>query len=98
MNSLDWQTLVVEPLKGLSAKVMGFLPNIVAAIGILLVGWVVSKIVMFVVKKLLNDISFDKSDGRIGIVKIFSDNEVKLGPTVWTSRLFFWIRMFIATV
>lgn len=97
-ENLDWHTLVLGPLKGLLAKIMGFIPDLVAAIGILIVGWIVSKIFMIVIRKFLTAINFNKIAEKTGVADLLSENEASTDPITWMSRLVFWIGIFITVI
>lgn len=58
---------LLEPVQGMLNKILDFLPNILTAAIILLVGWFVAKIVKQIVSSLLNAVGLDKLSERVGI-------------------------------
>lgn len=58
---------ILEPIQGMMNKAMAYLPNIIAAGVILLVGWFVAKIVKQVVTNLLTAAGADKVTQKAGI-------------------------------
>ncbi|MCC7145006.1 MAG: hypothetical protein IT443_01025 [Phycisphaeraceae bacterium] len=97
-NSIDWNVLVGQPLKELLIQIIGFIPSLVTALGILLIGWLVSKLVMFLVKSFLDAIRGDKIAESAGIAQMLKDAGVGLTPCEWVSRFFFWVGIFITWI
>jgi Mechanosensitive ion channel, conserved TM helix len=58
---------LLEPIQGMLNKILAFLPNILTAGIILLVGWFVAKIVRQIVTSLLSAIGLDKLSEKAGI-------------------------------
>ncbi|MBP7274882.1 MAG: mechanosensitive ion channel [Kiritimatiellae bacterium] len=69
------QEALVGPLQDMLSKTLSFLPNIVAATIILLIGMLVAKIVRNVVSNLLAAAGINTSADRIGIGKILGDKK-----------------------
>lgn len=58
---------LLEPIQGMLNKILDFLPNILTAAIIILVGWFVAKILRQIVTSLLSAIGLDKLSDRVGI-------------------------------
>lgn len=58
---------LLEPVQGMLNKILDFLPNILTAGVIILVGWFVSKIVRQITTSLLSAIGLDKLSDKVGI-------------------------------
>jgi len=58
---------LLEPVQGMLNKILDFLPNILTAVIILLVGWFVAKIVRQIVSSLLNAVGLDRLSEKIGV-------------------------------
>lgn len=69
---LDALTLegLLEPVQGMTDKVLNFLPNLLAAGLLLLVGWFVARIVQRIITNLLAAVGVDQLGERVGIAKI----------------------------
>ncbi len=61
---------ILEPVQGMLDKILGFLPNILSAAIIFLVGWFVARIIQKVVTNLLIAIGTDKLPEKVGITNI----------------------------
>ena len=55
----DLNFLIKEPVTAMLVKLWSYVPNVAAALVILLVGWVVAKLVSAVVEKLLEIVKVD---------------------------------------
>lgn len=58
---------LLEPVQGMLNKILDFLPNILTAGIIILVGWFVAKIVRQIVTSLLRAVGLDKLSEKIGV-------------------------------
>lgn len=58
---------LLEPVQGMLNKILNFLPNILTAAIIILVGWFVAKILRQIITSLLTAIGLDKLSDRVGI-------------------------------
>lgn len=58
---------LLEPVQGMLNKILDFLPNILTAGIIILVGWFVAKIVRQIVTSLLSAVGLDKLSEKVGV-------------------------------
>jgi hypothetical protein len=63
---------IAQPVQAVFADILGVLPNILAAAVILVIGWLVARLVLQVVTKLLQAIGTDKAGERVGLSKEYS--------------------------
>jgi hypothetical protein len=63
---------IAQPVQAVFADILGVLPNILAAVVILVIGWLVARLVLQVVTKLLQAIGTDKAGERVGLSKEYS--------------------------
>ena len=72
-------------------EIAGFLPNLVGALVILVVGYVVAKIASAVVRRLLAAIGFDRLGERTGVADILKRINVEKTASYIFGRIVFWI-------
>ena len=70
LNALSLQGLLA-PVQGMVNKVLDFLPNLLTAALILVIGWLLARIVQRVVSNLLAAIGADRFSERIGLAPLF---------------------------
>lgn len=75
LNSLSLQGLL-EPVQGMIDTILGFLPNILAAGLILVVGWFVARIVQRSVANLLAAVGADQFSERVGLAQVLGDQKL----------------------
>ena len=61
---------LLEPLQLMVAKILGFLPNLIAAAIILIIGWFLARILQKIVTNLLVAMGSEKLSERVGLSKI----------------------------
>jgi small-conductance mechanosensitive channel len=66
LDALNLQGLLV-PVQGMLNSILGFLPNILAAILILVIGWLIARIVRQIVTNLLAGLGIDRFGQRTGL-------------------------------
>lgn len=98
VKELDWNTLVVEPVKGMLAEATSYIPDVLAAIYILVFGWILAKGLQFLVGKFLTAVKFDSIAEKTGISGVLNENDIGLKPSVWFSRLSFWFVMILSVI
>lgn len=70
-------------------RLFGYLPQIIGALLLLVIGYLVARLLMQVVRKLLKQVRFDRSlhtSPAGGVVSRFMES-----PTVFVSRIVFWL-------
>jgi small-conductance mechanosensitive channel len=83
--------------EGLSAF-FSYIPQLIGAILILIVGYIVAKLLQAVVTRLLGAIGFEHWLERGGIKQFFERAETRQTPTSILARLVFWLVFIIAIV
>ena len=74
-----------------------WLPRLAGALALLLIGWLVARLVRFVLSNLLRRLGFDKLAERAGVNKLFSDTGLEPSASVANliARLVYWIVMLV---
>lgn len=74
-------------------KTMAFLPNLLAAIVILLVGFAISKALQRASAAVLRRLGFDQLSARVGLDRFFRRGGLKSAPSALIGLLLFWLFM-----
>ncbi|NJB70734.1 small-conductance mechanosensitive channel [Saonia flava] len=74
----EWKNLTFETLSSILKDIASALPGILGAIIILIFGWIVNKIVKFVLKKIFKLIKIDRVSEKINEAKLFGDSNIKI--------------------
>jgi hypothetical protein len=99
MNDQTYQTTVILSLRSLYDKMLSFLPNLLAAIIVLILGWLLAAFLSRLVKRVLDVIKIDQLADSLGMknlgAKVGRDLSLsKLGA--WLVKWFFFLGSFIA--
>ncbi len=93
-----WRITITESLDKFLAKVVTFLPNLLAMITILIVGFVVAWIVKVFLLRFLRAIQFDRLSEKWGLTYIFSKGGLSYSPAHLFSRFFYWVIVLITLI
>ncbi len=94
-----YQVTVVDSLSALYATVIGYLPNLVAAIIVLIIGWLVGMFLSGVVHKVLDMVKIDHLANQLGLNSLSDKVGKKLSLAAlggWVVKWFFFLGTFIA--
>lgn len=81
----------VELWKGFWAKLIAFLPNLIGALALLLVGYVTALVAARVVRLVLARIGFDRAAGSVGLSRLLEQAGVRAEASAMVGRLVFWL-------
>ena len=94
----NWKDLTYNSLNEMGINIMKAIPNILGAIVVLLIGWLITKIALFLLKKILNFSKVDRLTELINERNIFGKADIKfntssviLGFVKWIMFLVFLI-------
>jgi len=94
----DWNTMIVEPLQAMLTQAASFVPSLVGAIIILIVGWIIARILQFISGRFLKLIRFDTAAQKAGISSALERGGVKYTTSSLVGRLVYWIVMILVLV
>ena len=87
----DLNFLIKEPVMAMLVKLWSYVPNVVAAIVILLVGWIVAKLISALVEKVLELIKLDAAAEKAGLNDILEKGDVKQSFSEIVSSIVYWL-------
>lgn len=88
MNQIDWS---LEPVRGFLLRAGEFLPRILLAVVIVVVGWMVAKMVRYAIAKGLRAVNFNVLTERAGIDAFLHDGGIRADTTEILALLFYWL-------
>ncbi|MFM7218632.1 MAG: mechanosensitive ion channel [Nodosilinea sp.] len=93
LAQVNWQNPFLDQAATSAGK---FIPSLIGAIAILVVGWLVATLVAFLVKSLLNRLQVDRRLSGLGNAGGLQAQEFPV--TQWASTLVFWVIFLFAIV
>ena len=95
---IEWKNLIVEPVSQMLTKIMAYLPVLLGALVILIVGWIVAKAIKRIVDWLLKLIRFDMLADKAGISEILKKGDLKISAGEVISSLVYWLIIIMVLV
>jgi len=89
----SWRQVVVSSLTELGTKVAQFLPSLIGTIVLLVVGWVASKLVEAVVRRVLRRLGIDRAAGRTRVADALRRAGIESAVSTIFAKLLFWTLM-----
>jgi flagellar biosynthesis protein FliQ len=90
--------MLLEPLKAFLAQVGVFLPRLALAFAVLVVGWLLAKIIRFVVVKALRAVNFNVLTDRAGMDGFLRQGGIESDTTDIFGALVYWLVIFATLV
>jgi len=95
---MDWQALIIEPTKEMLTRIANFIPTLIGALIILVLGWIIAKIIKGVVNRILQVVRFDMIAEKAGVSNILTKGGIKLTARQMVSGLAYWLVMIMTLV
>lgn len=98
LAAIDWGNLVVDPVREMLTRIMAYLPVLLGALLILIIGWIVAKIIRKIVDSVLRTIRFDAIADKAGISEVMRKADMKLTARDLISGLVYWLIIIMVLV
>ena len=95
---IEWKNLVLEPVTQMLTRIMAYLPVLLGALVILIVGWIVAKAIKRLVDWLLKTIRFDTLADKAGISAILRKGDLKISAREVVSSIVYWLIIIMVLV
>ncbi len=93
-----WRVAISDSFNKFLGKVLTFLPNLLAMMTILIIGFLIAWIVKKIIYRFLKAIQFDKVTERWGLAQVLSQGGVTYSPAGLLSRFFYWVLVLITLI
>lgn len=87
----DFLNLILEPLQELFLKFKAFVPNLLAMLVILLIGFILARFIKLIVVKFLTAIKFDSWSDRMGFTTLMRKGGLWNKPSAILGGIVFWV-------
>src|SRR3989338_2230340 len=94
----SWNYLVFDPIRAMIATTARYIPILIGALLILILGWIIAKILRELTQQLLKAIKFDNLADKAGVSEVLSTGGIKISAGEIISRLVYWLVMIFAFV
>jgi hypothetical protein len=93
-----WRVTISDSFNKFLGKVITFLPNLLAMVTILIIGFLIAWIIKKLIFRFLKAIQFDKVSEQWGLVEVLSKGGLTYSPTSLLSRFFYWVIVLITLI
>lgn len=94
----SWKNIPMQSLEVFFGKLSGVLPDLLGALALLVVGWILARVLSGVTRKVLTRIHFDRSAERLGVVQMLKSSNITRTPTRLAGALIYGIVLFLAFI
>ena len=98
---MRFDAFILEPLRDVMERVGSFVPTLLVALVILVIGWIVARLIRKVLSRIFRAIQFDRLSDTVGLSSILRNGGIKHKPGEMLSCLVYTIIMiavFIMTI
>ena len=95
---MDWVEPLESALRDLTTRAVAFAPKLIAAIALLLVGWLVGRLLAATCRRLLEGLKVEEVLERAGWTEALARAGVKAAPLDILARLVFWSLLLVFVV
>jgi hypothetical protein len=88
-----WRSVLTSSLSALATRVGAFLPSLVGALLILVLGWIVARLVRAFVVRALHRVGLDRAADRFELTEPLRQAGLRRSPSALAGRLVYWILM-----
>ena len=93
-----WRTAIVASFDKFLGKVVTFLPNLLAMITILVIGFITAWVIKTLLFRFLKAVQFDRVSERWGLTHVLSRGGMAYSPASLVSRFFYWVIVLITLI
>jgi len=93
-----WKSAITDSFDKFLAKVITFVPNLLAMVTILIIGFLIAWIIRILLLRFLKAIQFDKVSDRWGLTQILSKGGMTYSPANLLSGFFYWVIVLITLI
>jgi hypothetical protein len=98
LAAIEWQALITDPIREMLTKIIGYLPTLLGALIILVVGWIIAKAIAKLVNKVLKTARFDTLADKSGISSIINKGGLQTTASALVSALVYWLVIIMVLV
>lgn len=95
MILVNWYDATIEALKALWRGFLGFIPPLIGAIAVFLIGWVIAAIVGKIVAEVLKKLKFDKLFESRALREALEKAELKVSTSEFVGAIVKWILVLV---
>lgn len=94
----NWENLIAGPVREMLTKILAYLPVLLGALIILIIGWLIAKAIKRLIEVVLKAIRFDSLADKAGVTTILKKGDLKITASQVVSGLVYWLVIIMVLV
>ena len=86
-----WNAGIMESLSAMTKEIATVIPNIIGAIAVIVIGWLLTKLVVGIVRKTLKLAKADKLDDKINEIELFEGKKLNFNIIKISTKFVKWV-------
>lgn len=95
---MDWNTVLIEPVKAMLVRAATFLPTLIGILVILIVGWIVAAVLKNIAVRFLKIIQLDTASDKAGLNDVLKRGGIKQTLSELIGGLVYWLIMLLVVM
>jgi len=95
---MEVTTVVTDAWNAFAIKITAFLPELIGAIIIFVVGWIIARLLRLAMEKLLKLVRFDTATEKAGVKAFLKKGEIVKTPSEIVGTLVYWFIMILVLI
>ena len=95
---MEVTTVVTDAWNAFAIKITAFLPELIGAIIIFVVGWIIARLLRLTMEKLLKLVRFDTATEKTGVKAFLKKGEIVKTPSEIVGTLVYWFIMILVLI
>jgi hypothetical protein len=91
----EFLRLILEPMQEVFLKFKEFTPNIIAALTIIILGFILARIIYLILLRLLKALKFDVWSDRMGLSSVLRKSDLWRKPSETSAKVIYWFFLII---
>ncbi|MCD6080615.1 MAG: hypothetical protein B6D53_01870 [Candidatus Omnitrophica bacterium 4484_49] len=95
---MDWKQIWWDPVSGVLSRVLNFLPYLLGALIVLVVGWIVAKLIQKLATRIFKWLRFDTISDKSGLTNLLKNAGIKYTLSQLIGILLYWFVMLLVFI
>ena len=95
---MDWNAILLDPVRTFVGQLVGFVPNLLAVVAILVGGWIIAKVIQAVLVRLLEAVKADSLAERVQLADMLSRGGIQRTFSRLLGAIAYWLVMLVVLV
>lgn len=94
----DFYDVIFHSFETITLKIMAYLPNLIGAVILLVIGWFVARFVSRLLERILRKWKFNNLTEKLHLQELFSASKLNITPSRLAAKIIYWTIMLVFLV